>query len=97
MALERISDLSGQRDATRTTNVDFLHASLQTAEILIKLAVGAGRDKQKRLRNVRSARRIYDRANSFRDRLVLAPDEKQTLEEELSRLRSVLIQLGETF
>jgi hypothetical protein len=75
---------------------EFLKVDVETALTFSQTALEAI-DGEKRERNRRSARKAYDTVVRLRAKIDLSDAESKDLDFHLQRLKSELIQLGETF
>jgi len=79
---------------TSQVGIEFLRTEVETAFVFARVASDA-QDSEKRLRNVRNARRAYDTLLHFMQRLVLTPDARDEIHLRIWDLRRQLINLGE--
>jgi hypothetical protein len=77
-------------------SINFLRIEVRTASVFAGIASQAN-DEQKRLRNIRNARKGYDTLLYFMGQLALTPEERDQLSQEILELRGQLIRLGEMF
>jgi len=77
-------------------SIDFLRTEVKTVSVFAGIASQA-EDEEKRLRNVRNARKGYDTLVYFMGQLVLTPEERDQIGQDVLELRRQLIGLGETF
>jgi len=77
-------------------SIDFLRIEVETVSVFARIASQA-ESEEKRLRNIRNARKGYDTLVYFMGQLVLTPEERDRFSREILELRRQLIGLGETF
>jgi hypothetical protein len=77
-------------------SIDFLRIEVETVSVFARIASQA-EDEEKRLRNIRNARKGYDTLVYFMSQLLLTPEERDRFSQEILELRRQLIGLGETF
>ena len=85
-----VSDFNANR-------VHFLKVDLDIALTFADIALNAGADSEKRIRNQANARKAYDNAIHLLRRLTLANVEVREVDQKLRRLKSALQELGEFF
>lgn len=76
---------------------DFLRIDVQTALTFSGIALQSGSDEEKRRRNRKSARKGYDSISRLIEKVQLSTREARDISRSLTRLKSELRQLGETF
>jgi hypothetical protein len=91
-----VDDLLESKSRLNKASTDFLKVDLETALTFTGLALNA-EDTAKRDRNQRAARKAYDTIVHLIERVTLTENEANFFEENLSRLKRELIDLGETF
>jgi len=79
------------------TSTDFLKVDLETALTFAGIALQNASDSVKRQRNQRNARRGYDMIVRLVGKVALSDEDTRFLARNLSRLKTELQQLGETF
>ena len=79
---------------TSQAGIEFLRTEVETAFVFARVASDA-QDSEKRLRNVRNARRAYNTLLHFVQRLVLTPGARGEIHLRICELRRQLINLGE--
>lgn len=89
-----MDDLLASQSRANRASTDFLKLDLQTALTFTGLASNA-EDRVKRERNQRAARKAYETIVHLIDRVTLTEDQARFFEENLSRLKRELIDLGE--
>ena len=87
--------LRNEREKVRKTGITFLRSEIDTGHTLANIALASGEDSEKRQRNGENARKAYDSAMRFADRVSLSSDETREMNENLNALKSKLIRLGE--
>jgi hypothetical protein len=78
------------------SGVEFLHSDAELALTFADLAL-ASSDSLRAAIHRKNARAGYDTVVRLRHNLTLSPQETQSLEEKILRLKSRLVQLGEIF
>lgn len=76
---------------------DFLRIDVQTALTFSGIALKSNSDEAKRRRNRKSARRGYDAILRLMEKVQLTTSEARSMSRNLTRLKSELRELGETF
>lgn len=76
---------------------DFLKIDVQTALTFSGIALQSNSDEDKRRRNRKSARRGYDTILRLLQKVQLTAGEARSISHNMTRLKSELQQLGETF
>lgn len=87
--------LSSEKEVHRA-GTEFLKADLATGLTLTESARNTADPAQKR-HNQKSARKAYDTVVRMATKITLSDQEAKNLKQGLQRLRTDLIQLGETF
>lgn len=78
-------------------SVEVLKTDLKTGITFAHIAQQSTSDPEKKKRNQANARKAYDSVLDYENRLEIAQEDKLDMAEKLTRLKSVLIQLGEVF
>lgn len=78
------------------TGTEFLKIDIATALIFAKTALDTD-DGAKKRRNQKSARKAYDTILRLAKKITLTDQDAKKLQQELRRLKTDLIQLGEAF
>lgn len=89
-----IDEFLSTQSRVNKVSADFLKVDLQAGLTFASLALEAD-DGGKKERNRRSARKAYDTIMRLIDRVTLAEEEAESLRQDLERLKSNLIRLGE--
>lgn len=76
---------------------DFLRIDVQTALTFSGIALQSNSDEDKRRRNRKSARRGYDTILHLLEKVQLTTGEARSMSRNMTRLKSELRELGETF
>ena len=90
-------DISSLRDDLHRTTVEFLRTDVDTGIMLARIAVGARKDSERRIRNTRNARMAYDTVEKLRRQTPMSTEIRNALDEKIGLLRSLLEVLGESF
>lgn len=90
-------DAKDLKERLNRSGVEFLEVDLETALIMARIANEAEDGSDKKMRNIRNARRAYDTIVRLRKRLRPTPEQEQIVEDKLQQLRHALIELGEQF
>ncbi len=94
---ERIYNDSGIGRELNAVSVEVLKTDLNTGMTFAHIAQQSTRDPEKKRRNRANARKAYDSVLDYEKRLEITEKDKRDIAEKLTRLKSVLIQLGEVF
>ena len=89
-------DLVASRERLNQTSVDFLRVDVETALTFCDIARET-RDPRKKIRNRQHARQGYDTILHLIRKVTLTRDESQFLDENLAKLKTQLVALGEAF
>ena len=91
-----MDELLAGRERLNRVSADFLKVDLETALTFVKIARET-RDASRRNRNLRAARKAYDTVHAFVRKIALEAQESQVIHGRMTRLKSELEALGETF
>ena len=92
--MEEFAKLQSELNEAR---LDFLHIDLDTAMTLAQIAVSSQPGSEKRARNLANARHAYDVVSTMRSKVLTTREEEQEILHKLQRLKTALVDLGETF
>lgn len=90
-------DFGSLQDDLNKNAADFLRIDLDTALTLARIASEAPEGSERRSRNIRNARVAYETVSRFRTKTETNPEEDEEIKEKVSRLRTALERLGESF
>jgi hypothetical protein len=90
-----VDELLASKSRFNKATTDFLKIDLETALTFTALALQA-QDREKKERNRKAARKAYDTITRLISRVTFSEVEANAFKENLERLRSDLIKLGES-
>lgn len=90
--------LNGRKlaDDLNKTGVDFLKLDVEVGLTFSGIALQT-HDSEKRVRNLRAARKAYDNVLRLMDKVTLTKDDAKSLARNLFRLKCELVMLGDVF
>jgi hypothetical protein len=81
--------------STTKNSLEFMERDLELALTMVTIASQAGKDSDKRARNIKNARRAFDTVQQLKEKVHASKEEWRPIQEKFKQLRDRLRDLGE--